>query len=113
MTSNITVSNDLFNVANADDGEKLELARIGLIDLSVFELLEIGARARTELEQAIERERNPRKQARLQARLAKVDEVRAANARMAGQMLGQTTEGKLNHASKSGRARRKTRHSRQ
>ena len=41
MTSNITVSNDLFNVANADDGEKLELARIGLLDLSPRELLRI------------------------------------------------------------------------
>jgi len=88
MTNNITVSKmDLFNVANADDGEKLELARIGLIDLSVSELLEIRARARSAIEQAIERERNPRKRARLQATLAKVDEVRAANAALAGAIL--------------------------
>ena len=88
MTNNITVSKmDLFNVANADDGEKLELARIGLIDLSVSELLEIRARARSAIEQAIERERNQRKRARLQATLAKVDEVRAANAALAGAIL--------------------------
>jgi len=88
MTNNITVSKmDLFNVANADDGEKLELARIGLIDLSVSELLEIRARARSAIEQAIERERNPRKRARLQATLSKVDDVRAANAALAGAIL--------------------------
>ena len=67
---NITYPNrDLFDVANADDGEKLELARIGLIDLSVSELLEIRARARSAIEQALERERNPRKRARLEEML--------------------------------------------
>ena len=70
MIDNITYPNrDLFDVANADDGEKLELARIGLIDLSVSELLEIRARARSAIEQALERERNPRKRARLEEML--------------------------------------------
>ena len=94
---------DLFE--GADDNEKLKLAKIGLIDLSVFELLEIGARARSELEQAIERERHPRRRARLQETLAKVDEVRAANARMAQEMLDKQ-EGKLSHVEQTRRASR-------
>jgi hypothetical protein len=102
MTSE-AIKLDLFE--GADDREKLELARQGLIDLSVFELLEIGARARTEIEQAIESERNPRKQARLQATLAKVDELRAENARMAQEMLDKQ-EGKLSHVEQTGRTSR-------
>jgi hypothetical protein len=102
MTSE-AIKLDLFE--GADDNEKLKLAKIGLIDLSVFELLEIGARARSELEQAIERERNPRRRARLQATLDKVDELAAENSRMAGQMLDKQ-EGKLSHVEQTGRANR-------
>jgi hypothetical protein len=106
MIDNITFPNrDLFDVANADDGEKLELVRIGLIDLSVFELLEIGRRARSELERKLENEQHPRRRARLQATLAKVDEVRAANARMAQEMLDKQ-EGKLSHVEQTRRASR-------
>jgi hypothetical protein len=80
MSDNITLPNrDLFDVANADDGEKLELARIGLIDLSVFELLDIARRAR----EAIPDNPSPR----LQAKLAKVDKVRATNVVLARAML--------------------------
>jgi hypothetical protein len=70
MTSNITVSKDLFDVANADDGEKLELARIGLIDLSVSELIAIAGREREAVAN------NPRV-------LAKADLLRARNMRLA------------------------------
>jgi hypothetical protein len=74
MTSDIIVSKDLFNLANADDSEKLELARIGLIDLSVSDLIAISQRARAAIAD------NPRL-------LAKVDRMRAKNAALAIAML--------------------------
>jgi hypothetical protein len=110
MTSE-AIKLDLFE--GADDNERLKLARIGLIDLSVLELLEIGARARSEIEQALERERHPRKRARLQATIATVDEIRADNARMARQMLDKQQKGELSHAEQTRRTIRKTRHTRQ
>jgi hypothetical protein len=88
---------DLFNVANATDAEKLELARIGLIDLSARELLNIVRRvdhlSLSELldiaqfgRQAVEREReavvqtirmesNPARRAMLEAKLAATDKL--------------------------------------
>jgi hypothetical protein len=103
MTSNITVSKDLFDVANADDGEKLELARIGLIDLSVRELLNIVRREDLSLAQlldivqrgreAMERQRravvqtirmesNPWRRAALEAKLARADKLCAERMRL-------------------------------
>jgi hypothetical protein len=96
---------DLFNLANADDGEKLELARIGLIDLSVSELLEIRARARADIERELESETNPRRRARLQASL-KESSVWQKTRALAQAMLDRQQNGKLNHAQQTRRTNR-------
>ena len=61
----------------------------GGFKLSVTELLNISRRARIALARLISLTSNPAKRANLEAKLAKIDELRAENARLATQMLEQ------------------------